>query len=238
VRYAWIAIAALLVWIAQYLTSAVLGQEIQGWLNRAPAMILRLAARRLPTGARKEYAEEWTGELAAIAEEYQDLPLTRRVKQAWYALGMLRAAGQIGRVVDGGDGALVTQVEQGVTDAVELAGRFLKLADPAHRMRWQHTMGGLLAVTVDRLSTEHAADVAQCMSDAGRADLALWWAEHWLRPERIHGRQPEDAVAVFRRLRAAWHDDPAELRDDFLRGIDHWSWASRQEVEKILNEEP
>jgi hypothetical protein len=238
VRYIWVILFAPLAWVAQDLVGAMLGREIRGWLDRVPVMLVRLAAQRLPVEARAGYAEEWSGELAAIGKEFQDLPVTRRVRQAWFALGMLRAAGAIGRVVADEDGVLVAGVERGVIDASVLTRRFLELAGPERHTHWPRTMSALLDIAVDRLSTGHAADVAQCISDAGRPDLALWWAQHWLRPERIRGRHPEDAVAMFRRLRQAWRGEPAELRDAFLRLTDHWSWASRQQVEQMLDAEP
>jgi hypothetical protein len=220
------------------LVGGALHREMKGRVNRIPVMLLRLAARRLPVTIRQEWTEEWSGELAAIGEEYKDMPVTRLLKRAGFVLGVLYGAGGVGRAeVEEGD--LIAKVEHGLDQAAEqLADKFIALADPAHQMRWSYSMGGLLTVAVDRLGMPHATELAERMTSAGRPDVALWWIQRWLRPERTCRRRPGDAVAMFRSLRESWQCDPAELRDAFLRGTDHWSWDSRQAVERMLDDNP
>jgi hypothetical protein len=70
--------------------------EAQTRIERLPLAILRLARRRLAARHREAvYQDEWLPELEFIARETGGLPITRLVRSARFALGLLRSARSI-----------------------------------------------------------------------------------------------------------------------------------------------
>jgi hypothetical protein len=215
----------------------MVNEEVRDRLDHLPHAILRLAARRLDPALRITFYEEaWLPDLDFFLRGDEARPVTRLIDGTRFALGILMSAGRISDALRE-NGKLIAAVEQGRTEPEVLARKFLARADPARPKRWRRGVGGLLIVSVDRLSMARATDLAVCMTSDGRPDVALWWVQCWLQPERTCRRRPGDAVAMFRCLRGSWKGDLAELRDAFLRGTDHWSLDSRQEVEQKLNEQ-
>src|SRR5438128_234992 len=90
-------IAALLAPVGQ-----LIGDEVRGWLELVPRAILRLAAVRLPAAQRPAiYNEEWLPELLSILREAEGRPITRLITGTWFAASMTRAAGRVGRELNG-----------------------------------------------------------------------------------------------------------------------------------------
>jgi len=90
-------IAALLAALGQ-----LIGDEVRGWLELVPRAILRLAAVRLPVVQRPAiYNEEWFPELLSILREAEGRPITRLITGTWFAASMIRAAGRVGRELNG-----------------------------------------------------------------------------------------------------------------------------------------
>lgn len=67
-------------------------QEATTRLSQLPAVVIRLAARRVPRAARADLTAEWQGELDHIVKRTGGLPLTRLVRGIYYALSMLPVA--------------------------------------------------------------------------------------------------------------------------------------------------
>jgi hypothetical protein len=215
----------------------MVSEEVRDRLDHLPHAILQLAASRLDPELRVRYYEEdWLPDLAFLLKGDEARPVTRLIHGTSFALGILMSADRIGGAHQE-NGRLIAAVEQGMTGPEVLARKILARADPARPGRWRLSAGGLLIVSVDRLSTARAADLAACMASDGRQDVALWWIQAWLRPERTCRRRSDDVAAIYRRLREWWEGDLAELRDAFLRATDHYSMDSRQEVEQKLNEQ-
>ena len=74
----------------------LVSEEIRGWLDLAPRAILRLAAARLdPELQESIYQEEWLPELIYVLRGAESRPITRLVRGATFALGLLLAAPKI-----------------------------------------------------------------------------------------------------------------------------------------------
>ncbi|SHN44646.1 hypothetical protein [Cryptosporangium aurantiacum] len=71
--------------------------EIQGWLDRLPPVLIRLAARRLPQEIRADHIDEWDAELSAILEGSAAGPLSRLALGLTYTSGLLRGAPKVAR---------------------------------------------------------------------------------------------------------------------------------------------
>jgi hypothetical protein len=70
-------------------------QEAQTRLSRLPCLLLRIAARRLPTELRDDLSGEWEAELGFILTGTDGLPLTRLWRGTRYAGGLLASARRI-----------------------------------------------------------------------------------------------------------------------------------------------
>jgi hypothetical protein len=76
----------------------LISEELRGWLERAPAAVLRLAAARLSADQRQaRYEDEWMPELLFILRKAEGRPITRLILSLRYSLGMLRSAGTVAR---------------------------------------------------------------------------------------------------------------------------------------------
>jgi hypothetical protein len=215
----------------------MVSEEVRDRLEQLPHAILRLAARRLdPEQHVMFYEEVWLPDLAFVLKGDGARPVTRLIHGTHFALGILVSVGWASAALRE-NGRLIAAVEYGSAGPEVLARKFIDRTDAARPGRWKRSVGGLLVVSVDRLSPARATDLAVCMSSSGRPDVALWWAACWLRPERTCARRPDDAVAMYWRLRGSWRGDAAELRVAFLRAIDHWSGVSRGKVEQGLDED-
>jgi hypothetical protein len=95
----------LLTFLAGIAITAILGdlfsEEIRGRLELLPYTLIRLAVRRLPPDVRDDLAEEWAAELHVILRGTEALPITRLYRGARYALGLLRAAKEVGHLLSG-----------------------------------------------------------------------------------------------------------------------------------------
>ena len=77
--------------------------EIRGRLDRIPAALLAMAARRLPPEQREaHYVKEWLPELEHILQGDQATPITRLIHGIQYAAGLWLSAPRIGRELAGG----------------------------------------------------------------------------------------------------------------------------------------
>jgi hypothetical protein len=82
--------------------TALLINEVSGWLGLIPRGILRLAAMRLPADLRQAvYREEWLPELLRELREAEGRPITRLVVGIKYAVDIGRGAGKVGRELEG-----------------------------------------------------------------------------------------------------------------------------------------
>jgi hypothetical protein len=101
-------ISAVIAAVACVLTGATIAAmvnalkaEIEGRVTRVPAGIVMISTRRLPEPERSELREEWMAELAQIAHESKDYPVTSWVRRVWrsmaFALDLYRAGRGIAR---------------------------------------------------------------------------------------------------------------------------------------------
>jgi hypothetical protein len=82
--------------------SGLIGDEVRGWLELVPRAVLRLVAMRLPADQRAAiYNEEWLPELLTDMRKAEGRPITRLCFGIKYAADMVRAAGKVGRELDG-----------------------------------------------------------------------------------------------------------------------------------------
>jgi hypothetical protein len=82
--------------------TAVLGElvneEIRGWLDYLPRVILRLAAKRLdPAGKIAIYEDEWLPELICILRGAEARPISRLIIGVKFSVGLLIQARRIAR---------------------------------------------------------------------------------------------------------------------------------------------
>lgn len=95
------AVVTFIISAAALLVTTVVGdlvsEEVRGHLERIPYALVRLAARRLPVEVRSEYVDEWQAELDYVLARSSGLPITRLLRGAAYALGLVRATGHIRR---------------------------------------------------------------------------------------------------------------------------------------------
>jgi len=73
----------------------LMSKELQGQTEQLPYLILRLAARRLPSALRTQYSEDWEAELDYILKRHDALPVTRLLLGVRYSTGLLRGARQL-----------------------------------------------------------------------------------------------------------------------------------------------
>lgn len=79
-------------------TAKLVNDEIRGWLDLLPNIVLRLAARCLRPGQREAiYQDEWLPELAYILQEAETRPITRLVRGLCFSLGLLISATRVAR---------------------------------------------------------------------------------------------------------------------------------------------
>ena len=76
----------------------LLNEEIRGWLDYLPRVILRLAARRLdPVGKIAIYEDEWLPELIYILRGAEARPLSRLIIGVKFSVGLFIQARRIAR---------------------------------------------------------------------------------------------------------------------------------------------
>jgi hypothetical protein len=97
VAWTGICLAAALILAA---TGDLISEEIRGWLDLAPRVILRLAATQLdPSQLETIYHDEWLPELTYALRGAESRPITRLIRGIAYAAGLLIAAHRIARRV-------------------------------------------------------------------------------------------------------------------------------------------
>lgn len=74
-------------------------EEIRTRLDGVPRTLVRLAARRAGAGIAAELLEEWQGELYEILRGADAKPVTRLWKGLRYSVGLVVAAGEVGRTL-------------------------------------------------------------------------------------------------------------------------------------------
>ena len=85
-------IAGFLTALAGAVFTGLAAQEIRGWLDAVPGVLLRLARRRLPPENRDTLYDEWAAELHIVLHRMKGRPLSRLVFGIRYAVGLLRTA--------------------------------------------------------------------------------------------------------------------------------------------------
>ena len=85
-------IAGFLATLAGAVLTGLAAQEIGGWLDAVPSLLLRLARRRLPAGNQDTLYEEWAAELHIAMHGMEGRPLSRLVFGIRYTAGLLRTA--------------------------------------------------------------------------------------------------------------------------------------------------
>jgi hypothetical protein len=79
-------------------TGELISEEIRGWLDSLPRVILRLGARRLdPTGKITIYDDEWLPELTCILRGAEARPISRVIIGVKFSVGLLITAKRIAR---------------------------------------------------------------------------------------------------------------------------------------------
>ena len=73
----------------------LVSEEVRGWLDALPRLILRRAARTIPAVARDSQLREWLGELEEYLHGQQSLPLTRLARGLAFAVGLWSNATEI-----------------------------------------------------------------------------------------------------------------------------------------------
>jgi hypothetical protein len=102
----------------------LLSEEVRTRLDRVPAYLLELAARRVDADLRVELLEEWSGELHEILRGAEALPVTRLWRGLRYSAGLLVAAPRVGRIL----GRLIRQRRENPAIFVESGAEGLYLA--------------------------------------------------------------------------------------------------------------
>jgi hypothetical protein len=82
--------------------AAVIGElvneEMRGWLDHLPHVVLRLAAKRLgPAGKTTVYDDEWLPELTYILRGAEARPLSRLIIGIKFSVGLLISANRVAR---------------------------------------------------------------------------------------------------------------------------------------------
>src|SRR5262245_34844049 len=79
--------------------SGLVSDEIRGWLDRVPYLLLWLAARRLTDSTQRQaiYHDEWLPELTYALGEAESRPITRLILGIRFAAGILRSTRKISR---------------------------------------------------------------------------------------------------------------------------------------------
>lgn len=73
-------------------------EEIKGWLEVLPGIVLRMAAMQLDAKQRVSvYRDEWLPELLFIARNTESRPITRFVTGMRFSLGLLRSSRRVAR---------------------------------------------------------------------------------------------------------------------------------------------
>jgi hypothetical protein len=89
------ALGAFIVFVLGTVVADLVSEEMRTRLEKAPQMLLRLAARKFPAEFRNEYLDEWNGELDVFLRRTAAMPLTRLWRGLNYAGGLLRASSSI-----------------------------------------------------------------------------------------------------------------------------------------------
>lgn len=194
-----------------------------GRIGRIPVKVAALAAGLLPADRQQECIDEWTGELAYME---------RWAEQISYAVCLFPGIPRLWWIFANNDAGLIAGIEQGSKNPAELAERFLAVADSA-----QLDSLPVFRFAVRGLCTANAATVAEYLAAKGQRGLALVWTDRYLRLERMLGRQPDDVVTLFRRLRRFWPNDLPGLREELKPITDLWSVPAQQQVEYLLDQE-
>jgi hypothetical protein len=104
-------------------TAKLVNDEIRGWLDLLPHIILRLAAKRLRPGQREAiYQDEWVPELAYILKEAETRPITRLVRGVRFSLGLLISATRVARHLNRAPARQAASTPDATSPAPQLRG--------------------------------------------------------------------------------------------------------------------
>jgi hypothetical protein len=104
-RAAWWGLACLLVLAGLLLRPTVTDmcqKEIRTRLDRLPAVLVRIAIRRIPQEWREDFGSEWLAELEGIRLETGELPISGLIREILFAFGLLIRGPTIVREFTGG----------------------------------------------------------------------------------------------------------------------------------------
>jgi hypothetical protein len=88
-RAVWAAVIGVISTLAAVAIGDLVSEEVRVRLDRFPAAVIRLAARRLPASIRDDWIDEWLAELRFILRGAEALPITRLVRGTRFAGSLL-----------------------------------------------------------------------------------------------------------------------------------------------------
>lgn len=189
--------------------TAVIGElvsdEIRGWLDHLPRLILRLAARRLnPVGKITIYDEEWLPELTSILRGAEARPISRLVLGVRFSVGLLisarRVARHLHRTLPGPARPGLAMPGTAPADLLASARNQLQLLTLREDLGWsrhatiaaQITEMRKVLACVERFEAEAAQDASESMAATA-------------------AEQTQDARAALAALYRDWADSEAQL---------------------------
>lgn len=111
-------------------TGKLVNDELRGWLDLLPHIVLRLAAKRLRPGQREAiYQAEWVPELAYILKEAETRPITRLVRGVRFSLGLLISATRVARHLNRAPARQAASTPYDTSPALQLRGDAAVLRD-------------------------------------------------------------------------------------------------------------
>lgn len=92
------AVVAFVITAALTAMSKLIEEEIRGWIEVLPGIVLKMAAMQLDAAQRVTvYRDEWLPDLLFIARKTSGRPVTRFIASMRFALGMLRSGRRVAR---------------------------------------------------------------------------------------------------------------------------------------------
>jgi len=88
-KAAWAAVLGVIGTLAIVAIGDLISEEVRVRLDRFPAVVIRLAGRRLPASIRGDWIDEWLAELRFILRGAEALPITRLIRGTRFAISLL-----------------------------------------------------------------------------------------------------------------------------------------------------
>lgn len=155
--------------------------EIRGWIEKAPFLILRLAALQLNREQRQSlYYEAWRPELIAIVRDTESLPITRAIRGLKFALGLLIAARTISRLSRTPPAKAITSGGAGANDVPQPPypdGPYR--AETVNAQDWIRLAAEFTSSGRDRALGERRATGGDALPSTGRTDDRPGPEEYW-----------------------------------------------------------